>query len=164
MKGILLLSGTNLFLVRNQHLFLISRLDDMALWPNGDVIILSEILLDQSYWGHFVDDSSDVDWLALYLFDDVVIVGLEVFVVLLGNTVFNKIGAVLDGQFLFVLWSCLDLAVEDIGQFRLLVVALENPSAFLLIQQAGLFLVEPSFIVVYDIETFDHLRFVELVT
>jgi len=49
MKGILLLSGTNLFLVRNQHLFLISRLDDMALWPNGDVIILSEILLDQSY-------------------------------------------------------------------------------------------------------------------
>ncbi len=135
----------------------------MALRSNGYIVIFSKVFLHQPHRCDFIDDSSDIDRLSLNLLDNIVIIILKILVVFLRLTVFDKIGAVLNRQLLFMLRSGLSLTVEYVGQFRLLIISLKYPSTFLLIQQTGLLFVQSTFIVVYNVQTFYHFRFVKLV-
>lgn len=160
---ILLLSAVCIFFVGNEHLFLVGRFYDVAFWSDSNIVILPEIFFDQAYWSHFVYDSSDVYGFALYLFNDIMVISLKIFVVFLWDAVLNEIGAMLDCQLFFMLWCCLSIAIEDIGQFCLLIITLEYSSAVLLVQKTGLLFIESSLVVVDDIETLDHFWLVELI-
>ena len=75
----------------DQNLFLVDGFDDVALRLEGDVIIPSEVLADSANRGHLAHDVPDIDMLAGYGLDDLVVVILEIPYVLVGNAVLDII-------------------------------------------------------------------------
>lgn len=81
--------------MRDQDLFLVERLDDVAFRFERDEVILAEIFADDANGGHFSHDASHVDVFAGDRFDDLVVVALEIFYVFVGDAVFDEIVVVL---------------------------------------------------------------------
>lgn len=104
-----------LFFVSDQHLLLIEGLDDMTFGSYYYVVVFSEVFLNHAYRRHFVYDFSYIYWFALYIFDDIMVVALKIFVVLLWNAIFYEICVKLDNQFSIILASE-TLTVKNIRQ------------------------------------------------
>jgi hypothetical protein len=148
--------------VGDKDLFLVSCPDNVALRADSDEVVLAEVLADQAHFPDLGDDVPDVDVLLGNGLDDFVIVALKVFNVFALHAVLYEVVVSLHAELRELLLSLPLLQLENVWQFLLLAVALQN--AFpLILSQPTAFLVEPPFVVVEDAQVFDHLPLVVVV-
>ena len=106
----------------------------MALWLDGDIVVLAEVLAYHADRPDPPHDPSEVE-VAPHLLGDVVVVGLEVLVVVVGEARLDEVVALLEVELLELrLVVVAFFEPEDLRVLLLLIVVLNDPASLLRVE------------------------------
>lgn len=148
----------------DQHLLLVYRPYYVAFWFNCDVVVLSKIFLQNADRGHFIHNITHVYAFVGDGLDDLMVVALKVSYILVGDAIFDKVIVMLESKLgMQVLSPRLVLHPKNVGRLVLLIVAFQYPLSLLMGEEMVYLFVESAFVVVEDVECFDHFVLLELI-
>ena len=121
----------SILLVSNQHLLLISCLSDMALWTDSYVVVPTKVFTHQAHLRHLAYYLPNVQVAGRHGLDDVVVVSLKEFNILVGETILDAIMIAFDVKLNYFFRVDLFFEVEDRRHLLLLTIVFDDPSSFL---------------------------------
>ena len=118
------------FFVCDEYLFLMSRFNDMAFRPDGDIVVLSEIFSDQTNSWYFTDDLPHIEISSRHGFNNIMIVSLEIFYIFTRNTVLNEVIVFFNTKFRALIALSYPFEIEHRWHLLLLAVIIYYPFLF----------------------------------